>query len=86
MEAYNKNGDYLKGICNSKFVKRISKAIPITGLGGLWGCEMLRIPHCLDDRQTDGGKVVIPTHQLHFTPQETLLFLCFWYSFLLEAE
>jgi hypothetical protein len=31
-------------ICRSK-VK--SKAIPVTGRGGLWCCEMLRIPHCL---------------------------------------
>jgi hypothetical protein len=25
---------------------------------GLYGCEILRIPHCLDSRLTDGGKVV----------------------------
>jgi hypothetical protein len=24
---------------------------------------MLRIPHCLDNRLTDGGKVVSPTHR-----------------------
>jgi hypothetical protein len=29
---------------------------------------MLRIPHCLDNRLTDGGKVVSPTHSPHFTP------------------
>jgi hypothetical protein len=29
-----------------------SKAIPVTGCGGLWGFEMLRIPHCLDSRLT----------------------------------
>jgi hypothetical protein len=28
------------------------KAIPVTGHGGLLGCEMLRIPHCLDNRLT----------------------------------
>jgi hypothetical protein len=27
-----------------------SKAIPVTGLGGLKGCEMLRISHCLDSK------------------------------------
>jgi hypothetical protein len=32
--------------------------------------EMLRIPHCLDNLLTDGGKVVRPTHQPHFTPQK----------------
>jgi hypothetical protein len=33
------------------------KAIPVTGRGGLYGCNMLRIPHCLDNRLTDGGIV-----------------------------
>jgi hypothetical protein len=33
----------------------ISKAISVTGHGGLYGCEMLRIPHCLDNQLTDGG-------------------------------
>jgi hypothetical protein len=31
---------------------------------------MLKIPHCLDNRLTDGGKVVSPTFQPHFTPQK----------------
>jgi hypothetical protein len=30
----------------------ICKAIPVTGRGGLYGCEMLRISHCLDNRLT----------------------------------
>jgi hypothetical protein len=41
---------------------------------------MLAIPHCLDNRLIDGGKIVdsrliddgkfvIPNHQPHFTPQ-----------------
>jgi hypothetical protein len=29
---------------------------------------MLRIPHWLDGRLTDGGGVVTPTHQPHSTP------------------
>jgi hypothetical protein len=59
----------------------IGKAIPVTGRGGLQGCGMLRIPHCLDNRLTnDGSKVVSLKHRLHFTPKEH-----FWYSFLLEA-
>jgi hypothetical protein len=62
-----------------------SKAIPVTGRGGLWGCKTLRIPHCIDNRLTDGGKVVSPTHRPLLYSPETLL-LCFWYSFLLEAE
>jgi hypothetical protein len=39
-----------------------SKAIPVTGCGGL--------QHCLDSRLTDGGKVVSPTHRPHSTPQK----------------
>jgi hypothetical protein len=35
---------------------------------------MLRIPHCLDNRLIDGGKVVSPTHQQHFTPQKHYYF------------
>jgi hypothetical protein len=51
-----------------------AKAIPITGLGGLQVCEMLRIPHCLDSRLTDGGKVVSLTHRPCFTPQKHYYF------------
>jgi hypothetical protein len=40
--------------------KKKSKAIRVTGRGGLQGCEMLRIKHFLDNRLTDGGKVVSP--------------------------
>jgi hypothetical protein len=35
---------------------------------------MLRIPHCLDNRLTDGGKVVSPTHRPQFTPQKHYYF------------
>jgi hypothetical protein len=35
---------------------------------------MLRIAHCLDNRLTDGGKVVSPTHRPHFTPQKHYYF------------
>jgi hypothetical protein len=35
--------------------------------------EMLRIPHCLDSRFTDSGKVVSPTHQPRSTPQKHYL-------------
>jgi hypothetical protein len=58
-------------------VKKKSKAIPVTGRGGLWGCKMLRIPHRLDNRLTDGGKVVSPTSRPLLYSPETL-FLCFW--------
>jgi hypothetical protein len=35
---------------------------------------MLRIPHCLDNRLKDGGKVVSLTHQPHFTSQKPYYF------------
>jgi hypothetical protein len=54
--------------------KSQSKAIPVTGRGGIQRCEMLRIPHCLDNRFTDGGKVVSPTHPPQFTPQKHYYF------------
>jgi hypothetical protein len=41
----------------------------------------LRLPHFLDNRLTDDGKVVSPTRRPLFTPQEDS-----WYSFLLETE
>jgi hypothetical protein len=49
-------------------VKRC-KAIPITGRGGLWGYETSRLPHCLDNRLADGGKVVsLERRPAAFTP------------------
>jgi hypothetical protein len=35
---------------------------------------MLRIPHCLDNRLIDGGKVVSLMHPPHFTPQKHYYF------------
>jgi hypothetical protein len=46
---------------------------------------MFRIPPCLDSRLTDGGEVVSLTRRPSLYSPETL-FLCLWYSFLLEAE
>jgi hypothetical protein len=51
------------------FVRLAATAVPVTGRGGLQGWEMLRIPHCLDNRLRDGGKAVSPTHQPRSTPQ-----------------
>jgi hypothetical protein len=39
-------------------IKKKSKAVPVTGRGVQYGCEMLRIPHCLYNRPTDGGEVM----------------------------
>jgi hypothetical protein len=46
-----------------------SKDIPVPGRGGPQGCKRLRLPHYLDKRLIDGGKVVSPTRRLHFTPR-----------------
>jgi hypothetical protein len=56
------------------------KGIPVTGHEGPLGCETLRVLHYLDNRLTDGSKVVSLTRRQPFTPRGT------WYSFLLEAE
>jgi hypothetical protein len=34
------------------------KVIPVTGRGGPYICETSRLPHFLDNRLTDGDKVV----------------------------
>jgi hypothetical protein len=58
------------------------KAIPVTGREGPYCCEKSRLPHFLDNRLTDGGKVVSLTRrQAALYSQEDS-----WYSFLLEAE
>jgi hypothetical protein len=36
---------------------------------------MLRIPHCLDSRLTEGREVVSPTHRPHSTPRKHFLVL-----------
>jgi hypothetical protein len=61
-------------------VKVKSKAIPVTGCGGLYGCEMLRLTHFLDNWLMDGGEVFSLARRPHFTSQEDS-----WYSFLLQA-
>jgi hypothetical protein len=42
---------------------------------------MLRIPHFLENRLTDGGEVFSLTHRPRFTRQENS-----WYSFLLVSQ
>jgi hypothetical protein len=51
-------------------VTKQSKAIPVTGRGGPWGCETSRLPHFLDNRPTDGGEDVSLTHRPPFTPRK----------------
>jgi hypothetical protein len=46
----------------------------LNGDGDGYFMEILRIPQCLDNRLTDGGKFVSLTHQPHFTPQKHYYF------------
>jgi hypothetical protein len=46
----------------------------LTGRGEPLGCETSRLTHFLENRLTDGGKVVSLTRLPHFTPQKD-----FWY-------
>jgi hypothetical protein len=45
------------------------------------GCDMLRIPHCLDNRLTEGGEVVSLMCRLHPAPQKHFHIL-FYFFFL----
>jgi hypothetical protein len=51
-------------------VKVKGKAIPVTGCGGPYGCETLRLQHFLENRLTDGGEAVSLRRQLLFTPRK----------------
>jgi hypothetical protein len=51
-------------------VKTKSKAIPVTGLGGLYDFEMLRIPHCLDSRLTVNCEI-LATCSSNYSPVRT---------------
>jgi hypothetical protein len=79
LKVWQNLGDYLMDWCKSKKVQ----AVNVAGLGGLYGCEMLKLSHYLDIRLSDGGEVNL-TPRPRSTPQKHL-FLCFWYSFMLEA-
>jgi hypothetical protein len=50
---------------------RPGKAIPVTGLGGLYGCEMLRISHCLDNRLTVNCEILATCSSI-YSPGSTL--------------
>jgi hypothetical protein len=63
----------------NELVKK-GKGIPVTGREGPQGCETLRFAHFLDNRLTDGGKVVSLTHRPHLSQNYS------WYSFVLKAE
>jgi hypothetical protein len=58
------------------------KAIPVTGHGGPFGCEISIIPHFLENRFTDGVEIASLTRRrTALYPQKDSS-----YSFLLEAK
>jgi hypothetical protein len=46
------------------------EVIPVTGRECPWGYETSRLPHFLDNRLTDDGRVVSPTRRPPFTPRK----------------
>jgi hypothetical protein len=46
------------------------KATHVTGREGSWGCEIPRVPHSLNNRLTDGGKIISLTLRPSFTPRK----------------
>jgi hypothetical protein len=66
---------YISGCTQSIIYIQYNNAISITGHGDLRGCEVLRIPHCLHSRLTNGGKVAILTGWPSIYYPETFLFL-----------
>jgi hypothetical protein len=49
-------------------LRKLSETIPVTGRRGHQGYAILRVPHCVDNGRTDGGKVVGLTYGLRYTP------------------
>jgi hypothetical protein len=51
-------------------VHKKNKALAVTGRGGPYGCETLRIAHFLDSRLRDCCGIVSLTNQPRFTPRK----------------
>jgi hypothetical protein len=69
------------GRASRKKERKKGKAIPVTGHGAPWGCEIPRLLHFLDYCPTDNGEVVGLIIWPPLTQHEDS-----WYSFMLEAE
>jgi hypothetical protein len=70
-------------IRSDTLIGKKGKVMTVTCRKGLQGCETSRLPHFLDSRFTDGGKVVSLTRRPPFTPPPPEVPR---YSFLLETE
>jgi hypothetical protein len=49
------------------------EGIPVTGREGPQGCEMFRMPYCIDNQLTDGSKAVSLTSRQRFTQNDLLV-------------
>jgi hypothetical protein len=65
-----------RSVCGLTESVQEKQSYHVTGRGGLWGCDMLRIPHCLDSRLTDCGEVVSLTHRPRSALQEHSFSAC----------
>jgi hypothetical protein len=54
----------------TQFIYLSLLAILVTGNLGLQSCEMLRIPHVIDNQLTYVGKDVGPKQRMHFIAQK----------------
>jgi hypothetical protein len=59
----------------TSYTYKESKTISVTGRGDLEVCEMLRIPHCLEFRFTEGGEFLSLIHRQRSSSQKHFLFL-----------
>jgi hypothetical protein len=73
--------DFVDFLSLYRKVQRVRKDMPATGRGGLQGCEMLRISHCLDNQLADCVRLSALRTGHALLPRKS-----FWYSFVLEAE
>jgi hypothetical protein len=60
---------------NDVIRKTYSKAIPVTGRGGLQGCGTSKISYFLDNRLTYGDEVVSPPRRPRFARKNNFLVL-----------
>jgi hypothetical protein len=69
------HGNLLRGDQAPTCGTEVSKVVPVTGLGGLYVYENLRITHCLYNMITDSGEVIRLRRRLRSTPKEHFLIL-----------
>jgi hypothetical protein len=70
-ETSNRFSALMEAYCTDPLlVTFVVKTISVTGRGGLWGCEMSRIPHFLDNRLTVNCEI-LATFSSTYSPVRT---------------